>query len=66
MKQLVMCFSSCLKDSSSNLTEESKQFGGIVNLEELKAQLRELPVYVEIYNMENSAKLKKITLVSTM
>ena len=47
---------------SSNLTEELKQFGGIVNLE----ALRELPVYVEIYNMENSAKLKKITLISTM
>ena len=44
---------------SSNLKEELKHFDGIIDLEALDAELRELPVYVKFYNFENTIKLKK-------
>ena len=51
---------------SSNLKEEPKHFDGIIDLEALDAELRELDVYVKLYNFENSIKLKKVTIISTI
>jgi hypothetical protein len=50
----------------SQLEKDFCHFDELINLNELKAELSELPVYIKLFNQESSCKLKRITMVSTI